>query len=107
MSMIRIGLIIALFLSVTTVATVAIKAVYQAGWDAREMIAVQENAQRQRALAEALLRSSDKLAFEFGKTVSAKEALDEKLKEIENGQPEDPSMCGVSLERMRLLDEIR
>lgn len=105
--MIRMAMIAGAVLGVTTVATLGVKAVYQAGWDARESIAVQEDAARERATAEALLRASDRLAYEFGKAVTAEEALNEKLKEIENGQPEDPSVCGISLERMQLLDDIR
>ena len=105
--MTRIAVIAACVLATLSLAGLGLKAVYQAGWDAREALAVEEYAAQQRATQEALQRASDTLAFELGKTIVRIETTEDKVKEIQDGQPEDPAVCGISLERMRLLEEIR
>lgn len=100
---------IALALAIALIAAIALKAVWQAGWDAHQKLSDAERAATLAQNARAAQSASQTLSYDLGKASALDALASQTLTEIEAYETgsSEIGVCGVSLDRVRQLEQFR
>ncbi len=87
----------------------AARAIYNAGWHARDVLAAQEKMETFTANKEVVDDAVTKLSFDIGVNESRIQNLDTVLQEIDTYETasDDPAMCGIGVDGLLRLEAIR
>lgn len=97
-----------LALAIAALAAIGLKAVWQAGWDAHQTLSDAERASTLAANAKAAQSASQTLSYDLGKVSALDASTSQILLEIESyAAPSDAGLCGVSVDRVRQLEQFR